>query len=74
MWWRWPPSIARAALHVDAERGAVERLLDVVDRERVAGEQHVDVAAANQIAEVGAAAGVDDDRPGDERDAAAGLP
>ena len=37
-------------------------------RQRVAGEQHVDVAAADQIAEVGAAAGVDDDRTGDEGD------
>jgi hypothetical protein len=37
-----------------------------VDRERVARQQHVDVAAADQIAEVGAAASVDDDRPGGE--------
>ena len=29
---------------IDAERGAEERLLDVVNGERVAGQQHVDVA------------------------------
>ena len=63
-----------AGFEIDAERGAEERLLDVVHGERVAGEQHVDVAGADQILEVGAAAGVHDDRPGDERDAAAGLP
>ena len=61
------------ALHVDAERRAVERLLDVVHGERVAREQHVHVAVADQIAEVGAAAGVDDDGAGDERDAFARL-
>ena len=41
--------------------------------QRVAGEQHVDVAAANQLAEIRPAAGVDYDRAGDDRDAIAGL-
>ena len=39
--------------------------------ERVAGEQHVDVATTDQLVEVGAAAGVHDHRPGDEGDLAA---
>ena len=34
-----------------AEARAEQRLLDVVRRQRVAGEQHVDVAAANQLAQ-----------------------
>ena len=42
--------------------------LDVVDGERVAGEQHLDVAEPHEVAEVVRAAGVDDHRPGHERD------
>ena len=53
MWCRWPPSIALPRFEIDAERGAEERLLDVVDRERVAGEQDVDVAARESDPEVG---------------------
>ena len=40
--------------------------------EGIAGEQHVDVAGADQFLEVLRAAGVNDDRAGDDRDAAAG--
>ena len=63
-----------AGFEIDAERGAEERQLGIVDGEGVAGEQHVDPAAANQLGEVGRAAGVHDDRAGDEDDAAAGRP
>ena len=38
----------RAGFEIDAERRAEQRLLDVVHGERVAGEQHVDVARADQ--------------------------
>src|SRR3954469_10212210 len=58
-----------AALHIDPERGAVQGLLDVVHRQRVAGEQDVDVAMPDEIAEVLSTAGVDDDRADDEGDA-----
>src|SRR5262249_49774894 len=61
-----------AAIEIDSERGAVERLLQVVNRECVAGEQHLYISAADQIGEVSGAAGVDCDWPGDERDSAAG--
>ena len=64
----------RAGFEIDAERRAEQRQLGVVDGERVAGEQHVDPAAADQLGEVRRAAGVDDDRAGDEDDAAAGRP
>ena len=62
-----------AAAQVDAERRARKRHLDVVHGERVAREQHVDVAEPDQSQKYCAAAGVDDDRPGDERDPAAVL-
>ena len=54
------------------ERGARERELDVVDGQRVAREHDVDVALTDQRGEVLDAAGVDDDRPGDDGDAPAG--
>ena len=41
-----------AGFEIDAERRAEQRVLDVVDGERVAREQHVDVAGANQLPEV----------------------
>ena len=63
-----------AGFEIDAERGAEERLLDVVHGERVAGEQHVDVAAANQLAEIRPPPPVwTTTGPGDDRDAIAGL-
>src|SRR5687768_10759141 len=52
---------------VDAETGAEKRLLDVVGRERVAGEEQGDVAAANQLAHGRSAAGVDDCRAADDQ-------
>ena len=55
-------------LEVDAERRAEQRELDVVDGERVAGEQHLHVAGANQLGQIRRAAGVHDDRSGDEGD------
>jgi len=61
-----------SALHVDPKRRAIERLFRVVDRQRVACEEDVDVAAPDQVAEIGAAAGVDDDGAGDEGDPIAG--
>ena len=50
-----------------------QRELDVVHRQRVAGEHDVDVALPDQLREVLDAAGVDDDRAGDDGDAPAGL-
>ena len=55
-------------LEVDAERRAEHRELDVVDGERVAGQQHLHVAGANQAGEIRRAAGMHDDGSGDERD------
>ncbi len=60
-----------AALQVHAQAGAEQRLLDVVRGQGVAGEQHVDVAAANQLAQVLAAAGVHDRRAADQQRLAA---
>ncbi len=45
---------------VNAEAGAEHRLLDVMRGQRVTGEEFVDVAAAYELAEGGAAASVDD--------------
>src|SRR5262249_32865292 len=59
-----------AALAVNAERSSVELLLEIVDRERVAGEQTMNESALDQPANRGAAAGVDHHRPRG-RDAAA---
>src|SRR5260370_18639219 len=56
----------------DAEGRHEDRLPGVVHGERFARQQDVDVAAAYEIAEVRAAAGVDDDRSGDEGDPLAG--
>src|SRR5207249_4277339 len=58
---------------VDAERGPEERLLDVVRGEAVAGEERLDVAAADETGEVRPAAGVDHDRTGDHHDLAAAV-
>src|SRR4029453_14139336 len=46
-----------AAVEVDPERGPVERVFQVVDGERIAGEQHLYVTATNQVGEVLRAAG-----------------
>ncbi len=52
----------------DSEGGSKQRRFDVVNGERVAGQQCVDPSAANQLGKRGAAAGVDHDRPGDRDD------
>ena len=62
----------RAGVEVDAERGVEQRALGVVDGQRVARQQYVDEPGAGQPREIGGAAGVHDDRPGDERDATPG--
>ena len=56
---------------VHAQARAEERLLDVVRGQGVAGEQLVDVAAANQLAKSRPAAGVDDRRAADDERLAA---
>src|SRR5262249_38315839 len=48
------------------KRSPVQRILDVVRRQGVAGEEDVDVATLDEAAKVLAGAGVDDGRPGDE--------
>ena len=63
----------RAGDQIDAERRARQRELHVVHGQRVAGEHHVHVAEADQLGEVLDAAGVHDDRAGDDGDAAARL-
>ena len=60
-----------AGVEVHAERGAEERLLDVVDRERIARQHDVHVAVANQLLEVGRSAGVHHHRSGDDGDSPA---
>src|SRR5215207_4293667 len=57
----------RAFAEVHAETGTEQRLLDVVRRQGVAGEQFVDVSIANQLAHERPAAGVDDRGTADEQ-------
>ena len=56
---------------VDSKRGARQRHLDIVHRKGIAGEQHVHVTEADQLAEVFRPPSVYDNRAGDERDSAA---
>ena len=51
---------------VDPEAGTEEGLLDIVSGERVAGEDFVDIAATDELAQSGTAAGVDDGRAADD--------
>ena len=60
-----------AAFEMHAQAGAEQRLLDVVRGQRVAGEQHVDVAVADELAKVRHAAGMHDGRSADEQSLAA---
>src|SRR5436190_11031816 len=53
-------------LQTDAERGSVERALDIVDRKRVSCEQDVDISPPDQIAKVRGGARVDDDGADDK--------
>ena len=63
------PALDRPSrFEVDAERRAEHRELDVVDGQRVARQQHLHVAGANELGEIRRAAGVDDDGPDDHRD------
>ena len=57
-----------AALQVHAQRGAVERGLDVVHRQRVAREQDLDESHLDQARQVAAGARVHDRRPGHDQD------
>ena len=43
-------------------------MLDIVDRKRIAGAQHIDVAPLNQFLQILRRAGVDDCGPCDEQD------
>ena len=72
-WCSWPSLGRQPALERDAQAGAVERLLDVVRGQGVAGEEDVQVAGADQPADVLAAAGVDDRRAEHREDLLAGL-
>ena len=51
-WCSWPSSIASPCVERDAQAGAEEGLLDVVRRQGVAGEEGLDVAVADQPADV----------------------
>ncbi len=62
---------ALAVREVDAERRAVQRRLDVVRRQRVAGEQHVDVARLDQRDHGRGRAGVHDGGTAHPQDATA---
>src|SRR6185437_15088268 len=62
----------QAAIQRNAETGAEQRLLDVVRRQGVAGEQDVDVAGANQLADMLDAAGMDHGGTEDGEDFLAG--
>jgi lysine-ketoglutarate reductase/saccharopine dehydrogenase-like protein (TIGR00300 family) len=62
---------AFAVGEVDAQRGAVQRGLDVVSGEGVAGEEDVDEVVLHQCHHRGRRAGVDDGRPADPQDLAA---
>src|SRR5262249_32268285 len=63
-----------AALHVDAERRTEQRLLDVVDREAVAAEHRLYVAASDEAREGRGPAGGDPPRPAHDDDLAAARP
>ena len=74
MWCSCPCSTPLPRRQVDPERRAVERGLDVVGGQRVAGEQHVDVARLDEGDHRRRGAGVHDGRTADpEHLAAVGL-
>ena len=58
----------RAADEIDAQRRAEQRLLDVMDRDRVASEQRLDVPVMDQPRQVFPTARVDHDRAGHDHD------
>ena len=62
------------AIEINAQAGAEQGLLDVVRGQGVAGQEHVDIAQANDLFEELAAAGVHDGGTGDDRRAPARGP
>ena len=56
-----------ATIKTNSQAGAEHRLLDIVRCQRIAGEQHVDVAGSNQTTEVFAAARVHDGGASDNK-------
>src|SRR5207237_6544599 len=62
----------RARLQIDAKRCAEQRLLRVVHREGIAGEEDIDVTRANQPREVSGPARVHDDGSSHKDDPAPG--
>ena len=60
-----------AGVEVHAERGPKERLLDVVNRQGVTGQQHIDESGTDQLLEVGRSARMNDDGTGDDDDPSA---
>ena len=68
-----PSFDGHAGLEAHPEGRAEERPFDVVDGERVAGEQHVHVTTPDQVAEVRRASGMHDDRADHEGDPPARL-
>ena len=61
------------AVEIDAERRAEELRLDVVHRERIAREERVDEAVADQLGEIVPGAGVHDRGAADEQHALSGA-
>jgi len=63
----------QAALQRDAEAGSVESMLDVVGGQGVAGEQHIEIAGADQLDDVLDAARMHHGRTEHREDLVAGL-
>src|SRR5205823_8897422 len=59
------------ARDVDAKRGAEQRRLDIMDRQRIAGEKDLDQTKLDQAREINPGASVHDRRTGDNQDPAA---
>src|SRR4029453_9416155 len=53
---------------VDTERGAEQRVFDVVHGQGVAGQQHIDETGADELAEIRHAASVHEDRTSHDGD------
>src|SRR5258706_448570 len=60
-----------ASFQVDTQRGAKQRRLDIVGDDRIAAEDHLHVATADQRGDMLARGGMDDGRAEHEEDAAA---
>src|SRR5437660_380785 len=65
------PIDCQPARDVDAKRGAEQRRLDIMDRQRVAGEKDLDQTKLDQAREINPGASVHDRRTGDDQDPAA---